>query len=124
MNIYDVFPSKYLSAGDLKGKSFDLAIAKVEQEEMRSHSGMEKKLVVYFEKATKGLVLNKTNAFAIADIVGTPETDAWKGTVVQVYPTKVKAFGETVDCVRVRGTNPIKNELEIPEDFDDDDFEF
>jgi len=109
MNIYEVFPSKYLVAGDLKGKSYTLTIDRVVKETMRSHSGNEDKLVVYFTTAEKGLVLNKTNAFAIADICGIPETDAWKGAKITVYPTRVKAFGEMVDCVRVRAPEAIKD---------------
>ena len=108
-NIYDMFPSKYLRAEDLKGKPYDLTIKQVAKEEMRSYSGAEpeNKLVVFFDGAKKGLVLNKTNAFALADICGIPETDAWAGKTVQLYPTKVKAFGEMVDAIRVREVEAI-----------------
>lgn len=122
-NIYDEFPSKYLTAGDLKGKSWNLVIESVQKESMRSYAGAEpeSKLVVFFEKSKKGLVLNKTNAFAIAEISG-PETDAWKGKTVQLYPTKVQAFGDQVDAIRVREPAAIEDqpaELEQPTDTDE-----
>ena len=111
-NVYDIFPSKYITAHDLNDKPHDLAIARVDVEKMRSYAGgeEEKKLVVYFDGAKKGLVLNKTNALAIAEICSTPESDAWTGTVVQLYSTQVNAFGSMVDAVRVRQVQAIQTQ--------------
>ncbi len=55
MNINDQFPSKYMKASDLQGKSFTLTIASIEREEM----GGEMKLILYFRGAEKGMGLEQ-----------------------------------------------------------------
>lgn len=63
--------------------------------------GNDEKLVVYFEDKQKGLVLNKTNAVMIAEIVGSDDTDAWQGVAIVIYPTKTDFQGKRVDAIRV-----------------------
>jgi hypothetical protein len=46
--------------------------------------------------------LNKTLATAIAAIAGTPETDAWPGTVVTLFGTTATFGKETYPVVRVK----------------------
>ncbi len=96
MNIDTLFPSSYLKAEDLAGRRHRLAMAKVVQEEI----GGEPKVLVYFQGAKKGLVLNKTNAYVLADAFGT-ETDGWVGQVAELYPTKVNFQGRLVDAIRL-----------------------
>ena len=106
MKISTIFPSKYVAAEDLNGKPITLTITTCTLEEMQSHDNQKvSKPVVYFAKATKGLVLNRTNATIIADLYG-DETDAWTGKRITIYPTRVKAFGKTVDAIRVREEVP------------------
>lgn len=68
MNINDAFPSKYVQASDLNNQECQATIADVRREEV----GDDRDLlpVVYFQGRAKGLVLNKTNAFAIAEQYG------------------------------------------------------
>jgi len=122
-SIYKEFPTKYLKAEDLEGKSFNLTIDHVMREEMFAHGGgTENKLVVYFKEAKKGLVLNKTNAFSIAEILGNPETDDWGGGMIQLYPTTIQAFGAETEAIRVRKCPAVEAdsapapvvELEVP----------
>ena len=68
MNVHDIFPSRWLSGHDLNGKPVTVTIKAVTMEEMYSPRGEETKPVVWFEKASKGLILNKTNAMAIASL--------------------------------------------------------
>lgn len=106
MKVSDVFPSKYIKAGDLEGRTLTLRISKVTMEEMVTHDSKKvRKPVVWFEKASKGFVLNLTNALTIANLHG-DEMDDWKGKRIAIYPTRVKAFGEMQDCVRVREEIP------------------
>lgn len=115
MKISDVFPSKYVKAADLEGRTVTLTIKRVAVEEMANHAGeKERKAVVYFEKATKGLVLNATNARAIAGLYG-DETDHWMGKRVSIYPTRVKAFGAVHDCIRVREEIPAQPKPSQPQ---------
>lgn len=100
MNVHELFPSRWLSGHDLNGKPVTVTIKNVTMEEMLTPRGEETKPVVWFEKAQKGLVLNKTNALAIAKLHG-PDTETWGGKPVKLYPTTISAFGEEHNVVRV-----------------------
>jgi hypothetical protein len=50
--------------------------------------------------------LNKTNAKTIATVAGSNYIEDWPGTNIQLYIAKVKAFGQTVDALRVRDFPP------------------
>ena len=61
------------------------------------------KPILHFEGKDRGLVLNKTNARAIARRHG-PTMDDWIGKEIQIYQARVDAFGESgVPAVRVWG---------------------
>ena len=106
-----MFPSEYVAAPDLKGKDVVLTITRVSQETIKTSGGDEMKPLIYFEETAaaakktgtkeKRLVLNKTNMNSIADMYGY-EADEWVGKKITVYPTTCSAFGDTVDCVRIR----------------------
>jgi hypothetical protein len=51
------------------------------------------------------LLLNKTNAKAIAQMYGKRPAD-WVGKLISLYPGTTDAFGETVDCIRIRNQIP------------------
>lgn len=131
MKVSDMFPSKYVKGADLSGP-VTLTIKTVRPETLQ---GNKKKYVAYFEKAVKGLILNKTNAYKIAEIVGDPDSDNWAGHRVTLYPTTVTAFNEQHRVIRIRkpdnGTPPgdspddlvILDDDDVPGDgsgFDDD----
>ena len=99
-NIHDAFPSKYLRASDLGGASPVVTIDRVDFEPVGRTREM--KGVIYFVGKTKGLVLNKTNATKIAEVVGSFETDDWPTSRVQLYATEVEFQGETVETIRCK----------------------
>ena len=106
MKMSEIFPSKYVKAADLEGRTVTLTIKTLTVEEMLNHaSEKERKPVLYFERATKGLVLNRTNAMTIAALYG-DESDTWPGKRISIYPTRVKAFGQMQDCIRIREEIP------------------
>jgi len=106
MKISDVFPSKYLTAADLDGKSYTLTIRTVTLEEMITHDNKKvQKPVCWFANAQKGFVMNVTNAHIIVALYG-DETASWTGKRITLYPTKVKAFGTYQDAIRVREEIP------------------
>ena len=79
MKISQVFPSKYLTAADLDGRSFTLTIKSVTIEEMITHDNKKvNKPVVWFDKAQKGFVMNVTNAHIVVALYG-DETDDSEG---------------------------------------------
>jgi hypothetical protein len=101
MNIDDCFPSKYISANDI-ANPITVRMREVLPEEMDDRKGNKvSKPVLYFANATKGLVLNKTNATTIGDAFGS-ETNEWGGHRITLYKAREQAFGEMTDCVRVR----------------------
>jgi len=100
MNVNDAFPSNYLKASDLQGKAVPVTISHVTPEAIGRDKEM--KPVLYFKGKTKGVVLNKTNARNITNLLGTAETDEWTGQVIAIYPTTTEFAGETVECIRVK----------------------
>lgn len=107
MKVSRLFPSKYVKPADLNGKPVTLIVAKTVVEELGHGDQKEQKAVVYFEKATKGLVLNRTNAMTIAALYG-DETDEWAGKRITIYATRVRAFGAMQDTIRVKSEVPAR----------------
>jgi hypothetical protein len=106
MKMSDIFVSKYVKAADLNGKTVTLTIHTLRIEDMQNHQNeRERKPVLYFERATKGLVLNRTNAMTIVALYG-DESDDWVGKRISIYPTRVRAFGAVQDAIRVREEVP------------------
>lgn len=81
MNINQLFPRKWLYPEDLGGRAVTVTIQAATLEEVRNPATnkTEKKLIISFHKATKRLIANKTQAFAIASAAGSPDTDDWPG---------------------------------------------
>jgi hypothetical protein len=104
MKIGAAFPSKYLRAADLDGE-VTVRIRDIKMEDIAG-DGVPKP-VLFFGGSDKGLVLNKTNANAIIDLVGTDETDQWKGKRIALYATKVDFQGKRVDAIRVCEPEPV-----------------
>lgn len=104
MRVELLFPSRYFKGADFCDGDRTLTITAVVVEELKMKGGKpEKKPVVYFEEVTdKALVLNKTNAMAIAALHGT-ETDAWHSKKITLGLAQDRMGGEMVDCVRVKG---------------------
>lgn len=97
MNIGSAFPSAYLKAADLQGRSVTVIMARVTMEDISS----DHKPVLYFQGKDRGLVLNKTNSNVIAEMHGW-ETDDWGGKPVTIYPARVEFQGKIVDAIRVK----------------------
>jgi hypothetical protein len=99
-NINDLLPSRYLKAHDLKGSSPIVTVASVMVEP--TGRSREKKPVVYFVGKTKGLLLNKTNADALAAAAGSPMTEQWIGLKVRLVATTATFGSQTFDVVRIQ----------------------
>jgi hypothetical protein len=102
VTLNDAFPSKYLKATDLVGPV--VALIKVaELEKIKGFDGKETaKVVVYFSKKLKPLILNRTNFEAIGDICGSFDSDDFGGTRIELFTQKVSGPNGIVDGVRVR----------------------
>src|SRR5689334_10228998 len=108
MNVNAAFPSKYLKAeGDIPDEgNLILTIRKCVMETVGSDDDQETKPVLYFEETDKGLVLNRTNSNTITGLLGTPETDEWRGQRIALFSTEVAYGGRQVLGIRVRMKKP------------------
>ena len=81
MNIEKLFPTRWLHPEALNGRAVTVTIERVTLEKVHNPTTNkdETKPAVAFRGATKLLLLNKTQALAIARILGSGETDDWAG---------------------------------------------
>ena len=81
MKVDQLFPTKWLHPEALNGRAVTVTIARVTLEQVHNPTTNkdETKPAVAFRGATKLLLLNKTQALAIARILGSGETDDWAG---------------------------------------------
>jgi hypothetical protein len=100
VNINEAFPSKYLKASDLQGAEPVVTIDRVELEPIGRDKEM--KAVLYFRGKDKGLVLNKTNATKITQLLGSGVTEEWDGQRIRLYATETQFGADLVDCIRIK----------------------
>ncbi len=93
---------KWLKASDLEGKTHRVVISNTEMEEFKDDEGIvTQKICLSFDKKERSLLLNKTNARALAEGLGDDERE-WLGKTIIMYPTTCEFQGSTVPCIRVR----------------------
>ena len=117
MKISAAFPSKYIKAADLNDKPMTLIIGRVDLEKV-GMGDTDPKPVVYFTKAKKGMVLNKTNSKVISMAYG-DDTDDWEGKTVTLFPAMVDFAGDTVEAIRVRIPKPAVAPKPAPQSHDE-----
>jgi hypothetical protein len=110
MHIDQLYPSRFLRCADLNGKPMRVTIAGLKREDV----GGEQKVVVSFTNGVKALILNKTNAKAIAKVLG-DETTGWRSKAITLVPAQVDFRGDIVDAVRVRAAPPQQSSTEPSE---------
>jgi hypothetical protein len=101
MNIFSSAMFEYLSAEMLGNKTASLTIKDVFEDEIAGPRGKQDKIMISFVERPKKLILNKTNARAIASALG-PETDAWKGATLTLAVENVKVGPNNIPSVRVK----------------------
>ena len=104
MNINEIYVSSggsFLRADDLQGSTVKLTISEIGQHTFDEGKPTQKtQVILSFVGKEKKLGLNVTNAKALADRLG-PETDAWIGKEIKIYPTTTDFDGKAVACIRV-----------------------
>lgn len=96
INIRAAYPGQYIKAADLQKQHVNVVIERVEMEQV----GKDTKPVVYFRGKQRGLVLNKTNGYTLADGYG-DDTDQWIGQAIIMHEVMVDFQGSRVPSVRV-----------------------
>ena len=100
----------YLGAYSLEpGQDLVVTIASVRDESVMGTDGKKEECMVmrFSERNTKPMILNATNAKQITKLLNTPYIEKWAVRQIQLYATPVKAFGETVDALRIRPFLPL-----------------
>lgn len=107
MNVNTLFPKKWLSAADLQGRTVSVFIEAVTLESIfntRTKKN-EQKLAVAFHGKQKKLITNRTQAYALAAITGSPETDHWAGHTVLLSVGIAPNGQETIIVTAAPATN-------------------
>lgn len=104
----NLFPSKTMLLGSHNlnvGEELVAVISRVDISSIKDQNGNEEKVpVCQFENAPP-MVLNITNTRTIAGLYG-DSYEGWVGKPIQIFATKVKAFGKEEMALRVREKVP------------------
>jgi hypothetical protein len=85
--VSELYPSKWLKAGDLGGRAVAVTIAGVTVETFRQPDGGERAAAVLdFSRATKRLILNKTQCGQLTGVVGSERLADWPGQTIRLAP--------------------------------------
>lgn len=96
-----------------EGKDVILTISDVKTEEITGNANKKTKCnLVYFKEQEKPMVLNRTNSKQIQKLYNTPYLEDWVGKKIQLYITKVAAFGDTTDALRIRDFKPESQKID------------
>ena len=114
----NMFPSRYIKADDLDRPRV-LVIRDIVMENVSPDGATpEDKPVAYFDRAKKGLVLNRTNAGVLGDLFG-DDTEAMVGRSVELYVDPTVVFrGERVAGLRLRSPAPQHEDATPPQPLD------
>ena len=104
MKLDEMFPSRYVKGQDLQGQAKHVTIARIQPEKMRPNpqSPELEKFVLYTAEGKKGIVLSKTLASQIAEILGSDESDDWIGKKVTFFPVPMIVAGVRRVAIRAR----------------------
>ena len=113
----DLYPGRFLKAGNFHGKQVTLTIAGVHVETLEGEKGKQDKAIVSFEKTPRQLVLCKLNGTCIKGMFGGNVLN-WKGKRVTFFPTDTimpmpSKKGEDRICIRVWGSPDIAADMAV-----------
>lgn len=100
-----------LMQGD-KNIELNVRITTVSREMVQGPDGKKEECTVMQIPPNKPMILNATNQKNLTKAIGSPFIEDWNGKVVTLYVAKVKAFGDTLDALRIKDKLP---ELKKPE---------
>lgn len=73
----------------------------VQREQIVGADGKKEECTVAHLKGHKPLILNSTNSKSIHKLYG-PYIEDWSGKQITLYASTTKAFGDIVECLRIR----------------------
>jgi len=95
------------------GKDKIVTITKVVKEQVTNGDGKKQDAIVAYLNGEKPMILNKTNCKIISKIYDCPYIEDWAGKQIILFSTKVKAFGEEVEALRIRPNKPNNKKQEL-----------
>jgi len=105
-----VFNSDYLGSCDLDdGRDLKLKIKHVTVQEIKGTDSkkQDRNVATFTDTTIKPMILNATNCKVIKKFAKSAYIDDWNNIAIQVYiKDDIKAFGETVDGLRIRTVQP------------------
>jgi hypothetical protein len=104
----ELYPGRFLKAGEFKGQKVTLRIASVRIEELIGDKGPQVKGVIAFEQTEKQWALNKTNGFCLREMFGR-KVQEWVGKRVTLFA----GMWDGEECIRVWGSPDIANDMEV-----------
>lgn len=107
-----LYPNRFLKAGEFLGKKVTLTIKDVTIEELEGEKGTQAKGLISFKETPKQLALNRTNGICLKAMFGRKIPD-WIGKRVTLYPSVVESGAMRGEpCIRIFGSP------DIAQDFD------
>jgi len=90
-------------------------VVKIEKaaKEMIQNGDKKEEAMLLYLKDQKPMIVNSTNAKNITKALGSPFIETWVGKSITLYVAKIRAFGESVDALRVKDTAPVKVKPEL-----------
>lgn len=84
----------------------NVKIESVKREMITGADGKKEECTIMLIPPNKPMILNVTNQKNLTKAIGSPFIEDWATKTVTLYVAKVKAFGETVDALRIRDVLP------------------
>lgn len=106
IHVEDLYPILWVTPDDLKGRQVDVVIKAVTQEPIYNNRTKkdDQRFVVAFPKTEKRFILNKTQSYAITELVGSGFIDDWVGHRIGMAPGIAPNNKATIDIVRPKPT--------------------
>ena len=99
----------YLGAYELESAD-DVIVATIKSVGLEQVVGADGKreecTVAHFVENIKPMILNVTNCKTITRLYKTPYIEEWAGRKIAIFKATVKAFGETVEALRIKPEIP------------------
>lgn len=105
----ELYPGRFLKAGELQGKKVTLTIESIEMEELEGEGGKKMKPIFAFRETNRQIPWCKTNGICMKEMFG-PEVQAhWVGKRVTFFPTEWN--GEP--AIRIWGSPDIDRDMNV-----------
>lgn len=95
----------YFGSWDIEDTDLILTIKEIKLEKIKNpqtQEEAEKPICYWIENDYKPLVLNSTNCKTIQKVYDSPYIEDWCNRKIALFKTNVSAFGDMVECVRIR----------------------